>query len=112
MSRKFIRDMFGTLEAKVNIASGAQTDKEIIAAVTNRTIVIDYLEFSTDTKLNVFFEHGTTQLGAIRYVGADGGFILDLPEYRAGRGVSFTFTTSATAACSVYVQYHLEGFAI
>lgn len=109
MSRQDVRNMWGYLTAEVNTAAGANTDTELVALVANKIIVIDYIEFSTDTAMNTFLETGTTQLGAKKYLGANGAYVLEEPYYRSSRGASITFTNSASSTNSIYVQYHLEG---
>lgn len=102
--------IYGQQLAQANAQTAtAQTDTELVAAQTGRTIKVASVFVSSAAAMTVTLESGTATRKLEAYVGANstfdaaggaGGFL-----FECAAGEALTFTTSAAGATFVSVSY-------
>ena len=105
--------IYSTLLSSTNDldASGstAETDTELVAAVTGQTIKVAWIFYMTDTACIVTFETGTSGAKYILTPAASGGVDLLAPPgiflFECTSGESLTYTTSVAGIHTVTVAY-------
>lgn len=86
------------------------TDIELVAAVSGKAIVVDYLLVSVSAAAtNIFLESSTTtKIFPDLFLAANSTWDTEDPYIRTAAGESLTFSATITGTISVFVRYHLE----
>jgi len=107
-----IRKMYGVSTAII-AGQGPTADTSVVAAVTNKRIVVDSLTLTWDPHVaTAFFEKGTsTAITPTFQLQAAGGiFTIYDPGISTDLSQALTFTSAGTSSVvGVLVRYHLEG---
>lgn len=101
------RDVFGTTKVN-NEYTIAQTNTEIVAGVSGKVLVIDYLMVSADaTGTFLLAEGGSTVFGKVHLI-AGVPLVMANPDIKFSSGEGIDVTTTNAGNHTVWIEYHEE----